>query len=40
MADDNSLNLRYYMNGTVDTITFRDQTLTDDQIEFITRNLP
>jgi hypothetical protein len=40
MADDNSLNLRYYMNGTVDTITFRNQTLSDDQIEFITTNLP
>jgi hypothetical protein len=40
MADDNSLNLRYYMNGTVDTITFCDQTLTDDQIEFMTTNLP
>lgn len=40
MAGDNSLNLRYYMNGTTDRLTFRDQALTDDQIEFITTNLP
>lgn len=40
MTDDNSLNLRYYMNGTTNTLKFYDKTLTDDQIEFITTNLP
>jgi Ran GTPase-activating protein (RanGAP) involved in mRNA processing and transport len=39
MAED-SINIRYYMHGTTDTCCINDQTLTDDQVEFISLNLP
>ena len=35
-----SINIRYHMNGTTDTCHVNDQTLTDDQVEFISLNLP
>ncbi|CAF1307751.1 unnamed protein product [Adineta steineri] len=34
------VNIRQHMNGTTDTCTFRNETLTDDDIEYITLNLP
>lgn len=34
------MNIRYYMHGTTDTCTISDQTVTDDQVEFISSNLP
>ena len=39
MADD-YVNIRYYMHGTTDTCSINDQTLRDDQVEFISLNLP
>lgn len=39
MTED-SINIRYHMHGTTDTCRVNDQTLTDDQVEFISLNLP
>lgn len=35
-----TINIRYHMNGTTDNCRFDNQHLTDEQIEFITLNLP